>query len=85
MRTAIISFQIGVRSPGASLADSLGPFEVRRAASLELRGLAGRSLVILGMESFADARRPIAFMRAINQQNGELISRWGYVPFLACS
>jgi hypothetical protein len=58
---SIISFQIGVRSPGASLADSLGPFEVRRAASLELRGLAGRSLVILGMESFADAEAAYRF------------------------
>ena len=58
---SIISFQAGLRSPGASLADSLGPFEVRRTASLELRGLAGRSIDILGMESFVDAEAAYRF------------------------
>ena len=65
----IISFQAGLRSPGASLADSLGPFEVRRAASLELRGLAGRSIDILGMESFVDAEA--AYRLYAGNQPGE--------------
>jgi protein XagA len=59
--SSVISFQAGLRSPGASLADSLGPFEVRRAASLELRGLAGRNIVLLGMESFVDAEAAYRF------------------------
>lgn len=54
--TSILSIQAGLRSPGASLADSLGPFDPRRAASLELRGLAGRSIVIMNMEGFVDAQ-----------------------------
>ena len=52
---SVISFQAGLLLPGASLANSLGPFEVRRTPALELRGLAGRSVEILGMESFVDA------------------------------
>ncbi len=68
---SIISFQAGVRSPGASLADSLGPFEVRRAASLELRALAGRSIGILGMESFVDAEA--AYRLYAGNQPGEFL------------
>jgi protein XagA len=68
---SIISFQAGVRSPGASLADSLGPFQVRRAASLELRGLAGRSIDILGMDSFVDAEAAYRFYAG--NQPGEFL------------
>jgi hypothetical protein len=45
-----------LRSPGFSFADSLGPFQVRRAASLDVRGLAGRSVVVAGMEGFVEAQ-----------------------------
>ncbi len=58
---SVVSFQAGLLSPGASLANSLGPFEVRRTASLELRGLAGRSFDILGLESFVDAEAAYRF------------------------
>lgn len=58
---SIISFQAGLRSPGASLADSLGPFDPRRAASLELRGLAGRNIVMMNMEGFVDAQAAYRF------------------------
>lgn len=54
--SSVLSFQAGLRTPGASFADSLGPFGVRRAASLDLRGMAGRNVVILGMEGFAEAQ-----------------------------
>ncbi|WGJ16230.1 hypothetical protein QEV83_08325 [Methylocapsa sp. D3K7] len=53
--TAIISVQAGLRTPGASF-DSLGPLEVRRATSVDLRGLAGRNCVIAGMEGFIEAQ-----------------------------
>ena len=66
---SVISFQAGLRSPGAAFADSLGPFEVRRAASLELRGLAGRSIDILGMESFVEAEA--AYRLYAGNQPGE--------------
>ncbi|MCI0466198.1 MAG: hypothetical protein L0Y57_04220 [Beijerinckiaceae bacterium] len=59
--TSILSFQAGVRSPGASLADSLGPFDPRRAAALELRGLAGRSFTVMNMDAFADAQAAYRF------------------------
>ncbi|MGI8569321.1 MAG: hypothetical protein ACR2KT_09780 [Methylocella sp.] len=55
-RTSVLSFQAGLRSPGGSFADSLGPFEVRRAASLDLRGLAGHNVVVAEMEGFVDAQ-----------------------------
>jgi hypothetical protein len=47
-------FSIKRRSPGASFADSLGSFEVRRAASLDFRGLAGRNVVVVAMEGFVE-------------------------------
>jgi hypothetical protein len=52
--TSVLSFQAGLRSPGASFADSLGSFEVRRAASLDFRGLAGRNVVVVAMEGFVE-------------------------------
>ncbi len=52
---AVFSVQAGLRTPGASF-DSLGPLEVRRAASLDLRGMAGRNCVIAGMEGFVEAQ-----------------------------
>lgn len=58
---SVISFQAGLSSPGASLAYSLGPLEVKRTASFELRGLAGKSANLFGMESFADAEAAYRF------------------------
>lgn len=62
--TSIISFQAGLRSPGASLADSLGPFAVRRAASLDVRVMAGHNCAILGFEGFAEAQGAYRFYAA---------------------
>jgi hypothetical protein len=53
--TAVFSVQAGLRSPGASF-DSLGPLEVRRAASLDLRGMAGCNYIVAGMEGFVDTQ-----------------------------
>jgi hypothetical protein len=61
--TSVLSFQAGLRSPGGSFADSLGPFEVRRAASLDVRGLAGRNVVIAAMEGFVEAAETILSRR----------------------
>jgi hypothetical protein len=52
--TSVFSFQAGFLTPGGSLADSLGPFGVHRAASVDIRGLAGSNIAILGMEGFVD-------------------------------
>ena len=51
--SAVFSVQAGLRSPGESF-DSLGPLEIRRAASLDLRGMAGENCVIAGMEGFVE-------------------------------
>jgi protein XagA len=51
---AVFSVQAGLRTPGASF-DSLGPLEVRRAASLDLRGMAGKNCVIAEMDCFVEA------------------------------
>ncbi|MDQ6868671.1 MAG: hypothetical protein M3178_09800 [Pseudomonadota bacterium] len=59
--TSVLSFQAGLRSPGFSFADSLGPFEARRAASLDVRGLAGRNVVVAGMEGFVAAEGAYRF------------------------
>ncbi|HET6375551.1 MAG TPA: hypothetical protein VFF88_05845 [Methylocella sp.] len=67
--SSVISAQAGLRSPGASLADSAGPFLVRRAAALDLRGMAGRSCHILNMEGFAEAQGAYRFYA--NNQPGE--------------
>jgi len=50
---AVLSFQAGLRTPGASF-DQLGPLEVRQAASIDLRGLAGRNCVVAGIEGFVE-------------------------------
>jgi len=68
--SSVVSFQAGVRSAGASFADSLGPLEVKRSASFELRALAGKSATILGMESFADVEAAYRFYGG--NQSGEL-------------
>jgi hypothetical protein len=57
----VVSLQAGIRSPGGSLADSLGPFAVRRTVSFDVRGMAGRSGVFLGMEAFAEAQAGYRF------------------------
>jgi protein XagA len=62
--TSVLSFQAGLRSPGGSFADSLGPFEVRRAASLDVRGLAGRNVVVAAMEGFVEAQAGYRFYAA---------------------
>jgi len=62
--TSVLSFQAGLRSPGGSFADSLGPFEVRRAASLDFRGLAGRNVVVAEMEGFVEAQAGYRFYAA---------------------
>jgi hypothetical protein len=62
--TSVLSFQAGLRSPGASFADSLGPFELRRAASLDVRGLAGRNVVVAAMEGFVEAQAGYRFYAA---------------------
>ncbi|MGH6841354.1 MAG: hypothetical protein ACREDV_04570, partial [Methylocella sp.] len=49
---SVVSLQAGLRSPGGSFADSLGPFGVRRAAALDIRGLVGRNVVVATMEGF---------------------------------
>ena len=62
--TSVLSFQAGLRSPGGSFADSLGPFAVRRAASLDVRGLAGRNIVVAAMEGFVEAQAGYRFYAA---------------------
>jgi hypothetical protein len=62
--TSVLSIQAGLRSPGASLADSLGPFEVRRASSLDVRGRAGRNVVVPAMEGFVEAQAGYRFYAA---------------------
>ncbi|MGH6794550.1 MAG: hypothetical protein ACREDH_04975, partial [Methylocella sp.] len=62
--TSVLSFQAGLRSPGDSFADSLGPFEVRRAASLDVRGLAGRNVVVAAMDGFVEAQAGYRFYAA---------------------
>jgi protein XagA len=59
--TSVLSFQAGLRSPGASFADSLRPFEVRRAASLDVRSLAGHNVVVAAMEGFVEAEGAIVY------------------------
>lgn len=62
--TSVLSFQAGLLSPGFSFADLLGPFEMRRAASLDVRGLAGRNVVVAAMEGFVEAEAGYRFYAA---------------------
>jgi hypothetical protein len=62
--TSVLSFEAGLRSPGGSFADSLGPFEVRRAASLDVRGLVGHNVVVATMEGFVEAQAGYRFYAA---------------------
>ena len=66
--TAVFSVQAGLRSPGGSF-DSLGPLEVRRAGSLDVRGMAGRNCVVAGIEGFVDVQAGYRFYAA--NQPGE--------------
>jgi protein XagA len=58
--TAVLSVQAGLRSPDASF-DSLGSLEVRRAASLDVRGTAGRNCVVAGIAGFVEAQAGYRF------------------------
>jgi protein XagA len=57
---AVLSVQAGLRSPGASF-DSLGPLDVRRAGSLDVRGLAGHNCVVAGIEGFVEVQAGYRF------------------------
>jgi len=67
--TSVVSMQIGWRTPGASFADSLGPFEVRRSASIDVRGMAGHNYEIAGMSGFFELEWAYRFYTA--NQPGE--------------
>lgn len=58
---AVASFQASLRTPGASLADTLGPFQPRRAMSIELRGMAGRNIEVATMPGFVEAEAAYRF------------------------
>ena len=79
--TSVLSFQAGLRSPGFSFADSLGPFAVRRAASLDLRGLAGRNVVVAGMEGFVDVQGAYRFYAAGQPGEWRIDLTMGLRPF----
>jgi protein XagA len=54
--TAALSFQLGLRTPGASFNDALAPFQPRRAGALDFRIMAGRNFEIAGTPGFAEAQ-----------------------------
>lgn len=51
---AVVSVQAGVLSPGGSLANVISPFLIHRTTSFDMRAMAGRSGLFLGMEAFAE-------------------------------
>jgi hypothetical protein len=67
--TDVVSLQMGLRTPGASFADSLGPFEVRRSMSIDVRGMAGHTYEIAGMPGFIELEGAYRFYAA--HQPGE--------------
>lgn len=79
--TSVLSLQAGLRSPGGSFANSLGPFEVRRAASLDVRGMAGRNVVVAGMEGFAEAQAGYRFYAAGQPGEWRIDLTMGLRPF----
>ena len=79
--TSVLSLQAGLRSPGASFANSLGPFEVRRAASLDIRGMAGRNVVVAGMEGFVEAQAGYRFYAAGQPGEWRIDLTMGLRPF----
>jgi len=68
---AAISFEAGLRTPGASLNDTLEPFQPRRAAALDLRFLAGRNFEIGEMTGFAEVQAGYRFYA--EKQPGEFL------------
>jgi protein XagA len=82
--TRVLSFQAGMRSPGFSFADSLGPFEVRRAASLDVRGLVGRNVVVATMEGFVEAQAGYRFYAAGQPGEWRIDLTMGLRPWPRC-
>jgi protein XagA len=78
--TSVLSLQAGLRTPGGSFADSLGPFEVRRAASLDVRGMAGRNVVVAAMEGFVEAQAGYRFYAAGQPGEWRIDLTMGCVP-----
>ncbi|WP_139223542.1 hypothetical protein [Methylocapsa palsarum] len=56
-----VSVQAAIRSPGASINDSARIFQPSRAASIELRALAGQNIAVGAMPGFAEAQAAYRF------------------------
>lgn len=52
----VVSMQAGFHTPGASFADSTGPFLIHRALGADFRAMIGRSCLIVTMPSFIDVQ-----------------------------
>lgn len=53
---AVLSFQAGLRTPGASLNDAAAPAQPRRAGSIDLRLMIGRNFQIAEIPCFAEVQ-----------------------------
>lgn len=65
----VVSVQAGFRTPGASIADSAGPFNPRRAFAFDMRAMIGRSLMLTTVPSFIDVQ--IGYRYYLRNQPGE--------------
>lgn len=52
----VVSVQGGVRTPGPSIADATGPYDLHRSLGFDFRGLIGRSVEIATMPAFIDVQ-----------------------------
>lgn len=52
----VLSFQAGLRTPGASFNDTLAPLQPRRAGALDFRVMIGRNFEIAGTPYFGEAQ-----------------------------
>lgn len=52
----VVSMQAGFRTPGASIADSTGPVDVRRAFAVDIRAMIGRACTIATFPSYIDVQ-----------------------------
>jgi len=76
----VVSVEASLRTPGASINDSVGPLQPRRAGALDLRVMAGRNFDFAAMPWFAEAQAGYRFYAQHQPGEGRLDLTLGARP-----
>lgn len=76
----VVSLQASLRTPGASINDSQGPFQPRRAGALDVRVMAGGNFEFAATPGFAEAQAGYRFYAQNQPGEGRLDLTLGLRP-----